>query len=243
MNSSSSSSLSQRGIRSDSKVSIKRLHIQIQINIVSSQQRAPLLTNWLQCYLLLLQSNHQSLSSSTTSLSTSNLPSSSSSSLTPASSDPKITDEAQISTLIATLVKKLQQDQLGLDRMEPARKIEDIHESHRQTAVRELHNKAVDMSGSTESKLCFIGHICNYWLKQKLIVKQDYVQGVSEFLNIIADIEMDVPKIFEWTVQMICKLSTIFFYYILFILHKHSLDFSSQQLFKLVLFWFICFDL
>lgn len=91
--------------------------------------------------------------------------------------------------------------------MDAARKIDDIHESHRQSAVRELHNKAVDMPGSTEAKLCFVGHICNYWMKQKFIVKKDYVQGVSEFLNILADIEMDVPLIFEWTVQMICKSS------------------------------------
>lgn len=105
------------------------------------------------------------------------------------------------------MVKKLQTEQLNLD--EGARKIEDVHESHRQMAIRELHNMAADMTGPTEAKLCYIGQICHFWLKQKFIVKQDYVQGVSEYLNTLADIEIDVPKIFEWTAQMICMYCTL----------------------------------
>lgn len=89
--------------------------------------------------------------------------------------------------------------------MEVLRKVGEIHESHRHTAIRVLHDKAVDMSGSTEAKFNFIGHICTYWLKSKQITKQDYVSGLAEYLNTLADIGMDVPKLYEWTVQMMCK--------------------------------------
>lgn len=76
---------------------------------------------------------------------------------------------------------------------------------HRWAVVRELHNSAVDTSGLNETKRCFIGTICAYWSDHNRITKQDYVRGLGEYLTLLEDIVIDVPKIHEWTVQMICK--------------------------------------
>lgn len=160
------------------------------------------------CYIL--QLNHQSLSSSTTSLSTSNLPSSSS--LTPSSSDPKLSEdisadtEKQIQTVLKNLLQKVQKNELTTyASLEDAPQLEKINQAHRWALVRDLHNMAVDISGLTEEKRCFIGTICAYWLDHSQITKQDYVKGLSEYITMLADIVIDVPKIYEWTAQMICK--------------------------------------
>lgn len=162
-----------------------------------------------------MQLNHQSLSSSTTSLSTSNLPSSSS--LTPSSSDPKISEdlsadaEKQIDTVLKNLLQKVQKNDLTTySSLEDAPQLDKINQAHRWALVRDLHNKAVDISGLTEEKLCFIGTICAYWFDNKQITKQDYVKGLSEYITTLDDIVYDVPKVYEWTAQMICKFCTYF---------------------------------
>lgn len=162
-----------------------------------------------------MQLNHQSLSSSTTSLSTSNLPSSSS--LTPSSSDPKISEDLsadagkQIDTVLKNLLQKVQKNDLTTySSLEDAPQLDKINQAHRWALVRDLHNKAVDISGLTEEKLCFIGTICAYWFDNKQITKQDYVKGLSEYITTLDDIVYDVPKVYEWTAQMICKFCTYF---------------------------------
>lgn len=164
-----------------------------------------------------MQLNHQSLSSSTTSLSTSNLPSSSS--LTPSSSDPKISEDLsadagkQIDTVLKNLLQKVQKNDLTTySSLEDAPQLDKINQAHRWALVRDLHNKAVDISGLTEEKLCFIGTICAYWFDNKQITKQDYVKGLSEYITTLDDIVYDVPKVYEWTAQMLCKFCTIFYY-------------------------------
>lgn len=157
--------------------------------------------------------NHQSLSSSTTSLSTSNLPLSSS--LTPSSSDPKIAENINeqtkpaIKEYLSNLLQKVGKNEIiDYVGMEEAALLDKIPKMYRWALVRDLHNRAVDISGVTEAKRCFIGIICTYWLDHNQITNQDYVQGVSEFIKLILDddIETDVPSIYEWTAQMICKL-------------------------------------
>jgi len=172
LNSNSSSSSSQRGIRSDNKL------------------------------------NHQSLSSSTTSLSASNLPSSSS--LTPSSSDPKLSEdlsadaEKQIQTVLKNLLQKVQKNDLKTySSLEDSPQLDKINQAHRWALVRDLHNMAVDISGLTEEKSCFIGTICAYWYDHHQITKQDYVKGLSEYITLLGDIVIDVPKIYEWTAHMI----------------------------------------
>lgn len=89
----------------------------------------------------------------------------------------------------------------------------DVHENHHRWAVvRELHNLAVDTSGLNEAKRCFIGTICAYWIDHNRITKQDYVRGLGEYITLLEDIVIDVPKIHEWTVQMICKCFDSFFF-------------------------------
>lgn len=157
------------------------------------------------------QSQNQSLSSSSTSLSTSNLPSSS---LTPSSSDPKLSEETSdqvmnvIHSTLKNLLTALQKDEYShyndLDK-QCATKLEKVPENHRWVAIRELHNKAVDISGLTETKRFFIGTICTYWIDNKVITKKDYIRGLSEYITLLEDIVIDVPKIYEWTAQMISK--------------------------------------
>lgn len=154
--------------------------------------------------------NHQSLSSSTTSLSTSNLPSSSS--LTPSSSDPKISEdiseqtEKLIVSTLKNLLTKVQKDAITNYReLDDAPQLDKINQAYRWAVVRDLHNSAVDISGLTEAKRCFIGIICTYWFDTNQITKHDYVKGLSEYITLLADIVIDVPKIYEWTAQMICK--------------------------------------
>lgn len=162
------------------------------------------------------QLNHQSLSSSTTSLSTSNLPSSSS--LTPASSDPKISEDIseQTETLIRTTLKnllnKVQKEEITqYNDLEDAPPLDAINKCYRWALVRDLYNSAVDISGLTEAKRCFIGIICTYWLNNNQITKYDCVKGVSEYITLLEDVVIDVPKIYEWMAQMLCKLCSIFF--------------------------------
>lgn len=95
--------------------------------------------------------------------------------------------------------------------LEDAPPLDKIHTSHRWAIVSKLHNLAVDTSGLNETKCCFIGTICAYWIDQKQITKQDYVRGVSEFVAQLEDIVIDVPKVHEWTVWMICKCLFHFF--------------------------------
>lgn len=86
-----------------------------------------------------------------------------------------------------------------------APQLDSINHAHRWGLVRELYNSAVDVPGLTVAKRCLIGTICAYWLDQRQITKQDYVRGLGEYITMVADIEMDVPLIYEWTAQMICK--------------------------------------
>lgn len=148
---------------------------------------------------------------STTSLSTSNLPSSSS--LTPSYSDPKLSEdiseqtEQVIHSILKNLLQKVQKNDINdYDAMDEAPQLDKINQVHRWALVRDLHNMAADISGLTEAKRCFIGIICTYWLNHNQISKQDYVRGLSEFVTMLADIVIDVPKVYEWTAQMICKL-------------------------------------
>lgn len=100
----------------------------------------------------------------------------------------------------------MQKDEIrNYDEMSDAPLLENINRAHRWALVRELYNSAVDYSGLNVAKRCFIGTICTYWLDQQQITKQDYVRGLSEYIGVLADIVIDVPKIYEWTAQMICK--------------------------------------
>lgn len=87
--------------------------------------------------------------------------------------------------------------------------LDDAMEAHksqfRWAVVRELYNLAVDTSGLNETKRCSIGNICAYWFDNNLITKQDYVQALSEIISNLEDIAIDVPKIYEYIIPMICK--------------------------------------
>lgn len=88
--------------------------------------------------------------------------------------------------------------------LEHAPQLDRIFECDRWAVIRELHNLSVDTTGLNDSDRLFIGIICTYWIKQKRINKADYTRGLSEYLNLIEDLIIDVPKVCEWTSQMIC---------------------------------------
>lgn len=118
--------------------------------------------------------------------------------------------ENTIHEYLSDLLKKVQKNdkndyKMITSALEEALQLDKIKKPHRWALVRDLHNMAVDISGLTEAKRCFISIICAYWLDHKQITTQDYVKGLSEFITMLADIEIDVPKVYEWTAQMICK--------------------------------------
>lgn len=127
--------------------------------------------------------------------------------MTPSSSDPKITEDInnQVDTVINKTLKKLRSEISDYNSSEYASNLGEIPESHRWTVIRELHNKANDISGLTDAKRCLIGILCTYWLNNNRITKNDYIRGLLEYFTSLSDIVIDVPKIYEWTVQMICK--------------------------------------
>lgn len=118
--------------------------------------------------------------------------------------------EHTIHDYLSNLLKKVQKNDINdYDAMDEAPQLDKINKVHRWALVRDLHNMAVDIPGLSEAKRCFIGIICTYWLDHQQITTQDYVKGLSEFITMLADIEIDVPKVYEWTAQMICKLCVI----------------------------------
>lgn len=93
--------------------------------------------------------------------------------------------------------------------LEHAPQLDKIPENNRWAVIRELHNLAVDTTGLNDSDRLFIGTICTYWIKQIRLNKADYVRGLSEYLNFIEDLIIDVPKVCEWTSQMICMFNNL----------------------------------
>lgn len=89
--------------------------------------------------------------------------------------------------------------------LEHAPQLDKVPDNNRWAVIRELHNLAVDTTGLNDSGRLFIGTICTYWIKRNHLTKSDYMRGLSDYLNLIEDLIIDVPKVCEWTSQMICK--------------------------------------
>lgn len=70
--------------------------------------------------------------------------------------------------------------------------------------IERLYYHLAHFKGLNESNRVFIGLICSYWVERKFISKEDYVRGLTEFLNDFEDMAIDVPKVWEWTVEAIC---------------------------------------
>lgn len=85
-------------------------------------------------------------------------------------------------------------------------KLEDISQSNRPALVQELYNMGVDWTGPSSINRSLIGDLCAYWIEKDRITKQDYECGLTEFLNILVDLVIDVPKVYEYTAAMIGNL-------------------------------------
>lgn len=165
---------------------------------------------------------HQSLSSSTTSLTY--MPS-----MTSSSSDAKLSGDVSDDMLkvIQSQVKKAltsyQNDEFrDFDDLENAPQLENIPDYNRWAVVRELHNMGVDLTGMNSSNRNFIGVLCSYWIKRGRLTKQDYIRGLTDYLDFLEDVVIDVPKVYEYTASMIgtCRVlicSPFFFFF--FLLH------------------------
>lgn len=132
--------------------------------------------------------------------------------LASSTSDPKLSDDVsdKVLTLINKVVKTVltshQNDEFReASDLENAPQLEIIPENNRWAVVRDLHNNAVETSRLTDSNRNFIGIICSYWINNNRLTKQDYKRGITKYLEPLDDLAIDVPKVYEWSAQMICK--------------------------------------
>lgn len=95
--------------------------------------------------------------------------------------------------------------------LDQAPSLDKIALEHRWAIVREFYNVYADAKGLNRDNRIFVGLILTYWIRQNAISKQDYIRGLTEYLEQIEDLEIDVPKIWEWTVESICKLFIIIY--------------------------------
>lgn len=89
--------------------------------------------------------------------------------------------------------------------IDQAPSLDKIALENRWAIVREFYGLTTDAKGLHESNRVFVGLICTYWVKTNAISKKDYIRGLTEYLDILEDLQIDVPKIWEWTVETICK--------------------------------------
>lgn len=89
--------------------------------------------------------------------------------------------------------------------LESAPSLDKVAPENRWAIVRELYNLSADLKGLNESNRVFVGLICSFWVKINSISKKDYIRGLTEYLDFMEDLQIDVPKIWEWSVEAICK--------------------------------------
>lgn len=130
--------------------------------------------------------------------------------MTSSSSDAKLSGDVSDDMLkvIQSQVKKAltsyQNDEFrDYNDLENAPQLENVPDYNRWAAVRELHNMGVDLTGMNSSNRNFIGVLCSYWIKRGRLTKQDYIRGLTDYLDFLEDVVIDVPKVYEYTASMI----------------------------------------
>lgn len=51
----------------------------------------------------------------------------------------------------------------------------------------------------------FAGQVCSHWIATKTITSADYVRALREFFDFIEDTSVDVPKVWQYTAELISK--------------------------------------
>lgn len=132
--------------------------------------------------------------------------------MTSSSSAGKLSDDVSDDVLkvIKSQVKKAltsyQNDEFkDYNDLENAPQLEHVPEYNRWAVVRELYNMGVDLTGMNSSNRNFIGVLCSYWIKRGRLTKQDYMRGLTEYLDFLEDVSIDVPKVYEYTASMMGK--------------------------------------
>lgn len=151
------------------------------------------------------QHQHQ-LSSSSSGLNQSNQQSSGAASAVVQSKDVNETELNKVQKIAKTILTSHQNDEFRDTRdLDNAPSLEAVARKDRWAIVREIYNLSAELKGLNESNRVFVGTMCSYWVKNGLITKEDYLRGITEYLEPIEDVQIDVPKIWEWTVETICK--------------------------------------
>lgn len=104
-------------------------------------------------------------------------------------------------------LSKLHFSTFGESHLENDIKLDDISAPNRPTLVQEIYNMGVDWTGPSSNNRSVIGDLCAYWIEKNRLSKQDYKRGLTEFLNTLVDLVIDVPKVYEYTAAMIGKLA------------------------------------
>lgn len=75
--------------------------------------------------------------------------------------------------------------------------------AHRWAAVRELHNEAVENSRLAADDRHFGGRVCVAWVQSGALTEADYARGLGEYLVPMADLVIDIPKVWSYTVELL----------------------------------------
>lgn len=150
------------------------------------------------------QPQHTSLSPSIGGLPSSGAYSSQSSSVVQSKEYSESTKKT-IDSITKTVLTSHQNDEFRkYEDLDNAPSLDKIAPKDRWAIIDRLYYHLAHFKGLNESNRIFIGLICSYWVKRNHISKEDYVRGLTEYLNDFEDMAIDVPKAWEWTVEAIC---------------------------------------
>lgn len=85
--------------------------------------------------------------------------------------------------------------------------LEAVGEAYRWAAVREVFNLSAELVRLRPSDRVFAGQVCSHWIATKTITSADYVRALREFFELIDDTSVDVPKVWQYTAELISKQS------------------------------------
>lgn len=83
--------------------------------------------------------------------------------------------------------------------------LEAVGEAYRWAAVRELCNLSAELVRLRSSDRLFAGQLCSHWIATKTITVADYIRALREFFEFIDDTSVDVPKVWQYTAELISK--------------------------------------
>lgn len=112
----------------------------------------------------------------------------------------------KIQSICKTVLTSHQNDEFKeYSDLDNAPTLDKIAQKDRWAIIRELYNLSAELKGLNEADRVFVGLLCSFWVNRNSVSKEDYVRGLTEYLDLMEDLQIDVPKIWEWSVETICK--------------------------------------